>query len=174
MAMNTTRRRRTHGLPAVLTSFVGRRHEMAEVKRLLSESRMVTLTGVGGVGKTRLALRVALDVQRAFPDGGWLGELAELADPALLGPTLGEGPDVRELSSRPPLEVLIDHLRDRQALVVLDNCEHLLGECATLVDTLLRSAPDVRILATSRQALGIWGEQSLPVPTLTLPDPRGE
>src|SRR5437879_12832337 len=100
MAMNTTRRRRTHGLPAVLTSFVGRRHEMAEVKRLLSESRMVTLTGVGGVGKTRLALRVALDVQRAFPDGGWLVELAELADPELLAQRLGAGFGGRARSSR--------------------------------------------------------------------------
>jgi predicted ATPase/DNA-binding NarL/FixJ family response regulator len=170
MTMSTTRRRQVHGLPAVLTSFVGRRREMAEVKRLLSESRMVTLTGVGGVGKTRLALRVALDVQRAFPDGVWLVELAELANPELLAQTVVEALDVREVSSRPSLDVLLDHLRDKQALVVLDNCEHLLSECAVIADSLLRGAPDVRILATSRQALGIWGEQSLPVPTLTLPD----
>ncbi|MFE5126118.1 ATP-binding protein [Streptomyces sp. NPDC056669] len=152
---------------------MGRRHEAAEVKEMLSASRLVTLTGVGGVGKTRLALRVADEARRAFPDGVWLAELAELDNPALLAQGLTEALEIRDHSPRPALDVLVDHLRDRQALIVLDNCEHLLEECARLADRLLRAAPGLRLLATSRQALGTAGEQSLAVPTLGLPDLEG-
>ncbi|WP_433253727.1 ATP-binding protein [Streptosporangium sp. CA-135522] len=171
MTSTTSKRRRAAGLPAEVTSFVGRRHEVAEAKRLLSGARVVTLTGVGGVGKTRLALRVAADVQRAFRDGVWLVDLAGLDDPELLVPSVNEALTIRDHSSRPPLEVLVDHLRDRQALLVLDNCEHLLHDCAVVVETLARSASAVQVLATSRQALGIASEQTLPVPTLPMPDP---
>lgn len=157
-------------LPAEVTSFVGRRHEMAEVKQLLSTSRTVTLTGAGGVGKTRLALRVALDVWREFRDGVWLVEFATLESPDLLSEVVVESLEIQDHSSRPALQVVTDHLRDRQALVILDNCEHLVHECAVLADVLLRAAPHVQILATSRQALGISGEQTVPVPTLPLPD----
>lgn len=157
-----------HGLPAEVTSFVGRRHEVAEVKRLLSGSRLVTLTGVGGVGKTRLASRVAVGLRRAFPGGVWLVELADLDKPELLVPAVIEALEIRDHSARPPMEVLIDHLCDRQALVVLDNCEHLLRDCAVMAETLLRVAPDLNILATSREALGIVGEQIMVVPALPL------
>ncbi|GGO90270.1 LuxR family transcriptional regulator [Wenjunlia tyrosinilytica] len=157
-------------LPTEVTSFVGRRHEVAEVKKLLSASRMVTLTGVGGVGKTRLASRVAADVRRAFLDGVWMVELAALEDPDLLVQTVTESLEVRDYSSRPAMEVLTEYLRDKQVLLILDNCEHLLHECATVAEALLRSTPDLRILATSRQPLDITGEQTLAVPTLSLPD----
>ncbi|GAA2440519.1 LuxR family transcriptional regulator [Actinomadura vinacea] len=147
---------------------MGRRQELAEVRRMLSVSRMVTLTGVGGVGKTRLATRSATTLRRAFPDGVWLVELAYLEKPELLITLVMEAMEIRDHSSRPPLEVLVGHLRDKQALVVLDNCEHLLYECAVLAETLLRSAPELRILATSRQILGIAGEQTLTLPPLSL------
>ncbi|RSS42946.1 LuxR family transcriptional regulator [Streptomyces sp. WAC05858] len=173
VATSTPTGRQAVRLPAEVTSFVGRRHEAAEVKEMLSASRLVTLTGVGGVGKTRLALRVADEARRAFPDGVWLAELAELNNPALLAQGVTEALEIRDHSPRPALDVLVDHLRDREALIVLDNCEHLLEECARLADRLLRAAPRLRLLATSRQALGTAGEQSLAVPTLGLPDPEG-
>ncbi|MER6942974.1 LuxR C-terminal-related transcriptional regulator [Nonomuraea sp. NPDC000554] len=169
----TSKRQQTGSLPAEVTSFVGRRHEVAEVKQLLSGSRAVTLTGMGGVGKTRLALRVANEVRRAFRDGVWLVELAALESPDLLGQAVAEALEIRDHSVDPVLQILIEHLRDKQALIVLDNCEHLVEESAILAETLLRSAPELRILATSRQALGIAGEQALPVPTLALPDLEG-
>ncbi|WP_203973063.1 ATP-binding protein [Planotetraspora silvatica] len=153
--------RRPSGLPAEVTSFVGRRHEMAEVRRLLSGSRVVTLTGVGGVGKTRLALRAAVEARRQFPDGVWLVELAGLDDADLLAQTIAEGLEIRDFSRMPPSDLIVEHLADRQALIVLDNCEHLLIECAVLVDTLVRALPDLRVLATSRQPLGIASEQTL-------------
>ncbi|MCO5971058.1 ATP-binding protein [Actinoallomurus soli] len=165
-AFDTTRPGQIHGVPAEVTSFVGRRHEVAEVKRLLSVSRLVTLSGVGGVGKTRLATRVGTLVHRAFPDGVWLVELAALNDPGLLVPAVCEALRIPDRSVRPPLQVLVDHLEDAQALLILDNCEHLVGECAVLAEALLRACPRLRILATSRQALGVAGEQTLSVPSL--------
>ncbi|MEZ0074204.1 LuxR C-terminal-related transcriptional regulator [Planotetraspora sp. GP83] len=160
------RRLRGGGLPVEGTSFVGRRQEVADVKRMLSGARMVTLTGAGGVGKTRLAAHVAGDVRRAFPDGVWLVELAELATPELLVQTLTEVLEIRALSARPQLEAVVEHLRDKRALVVLDNCEHLLPACAMITERLLRSAPGLRILVTSRQPLGVSCERMLPVPAL--------
>jgi predicted ATPase/DNA-binding NarL/FixJ family response regulator len=148
---------------------VGRRREVADVKRLLSKSRLVTLTGVGGVGKTRLAYRVATEVRRAFPDGVWLVELADLENPELLTHTVAKALGIEDRAGRPPEEALTEHLRDVAALVVLDNCEHLLPGCAALAELLLRSAPSLRILTTSRQLLGITGEQVLTVPVLSLP-----
>ncbi|WP_246091079.1 ATP-binding protein, partial [Nonomuraea deserti] len=142
-----------------MTSFVGRRREVAEIKRLLGTAPVVTLTGVGGVGKTRLALKVAAEVERAFSDGVWLVELAALGDPKLLGQAVLSALKVQNHSSRPPVEVLVEHVRGRRMLVVLDNCEHLLDECAVLAATLVSSAPELRILATSREALGIAGER---------------
>ncbi|WP_185075415.1 ATP-binding protein [Nonomuraea jabiensis] len=158
------------GLPAEVTSFVGRRHEVAEVKHLLSASRAVTLTGVGGVGKTRLAVRVGQDVRRAFRDGVWLVELAELDGPAMLAQAVAEALEIRDHTGDAPMRVLTCHLRDKQALLILDNCEHMIGECAALSEALLRAAPDLRVLATSRQAMGIAGEQAVPVAPLPLPD----
>ncbi|WP_239108445.1 ATP-binding protein [Microbispora siamensis] len=159
------------GLPAEVTSFVGRRHELAELKRLLGTSHVVTLIGAGGVGKTRLALRAAEDVRRSFPGGVRLVELAALEDPALLVQTVAEVLSVNDHSTRPPLDALVERLRGRQTLIVLDNCEHVLAECAVLVDTLVRALPDLRVLATSRQALGIDGEQIVELAPLAMPAP---
>ncbi|MEV1169596.1 LuxR C-terminal-related transcriptional regulator [Nonomuraea sp. NPDC049784] len=157
------------GLPAEVTSFIGRQHEVATVKRLLSDARMVTLTGPGGVGKTRLALRVAAHLRRAFPDGVWLVELAELDNPALLPQAVVAALKIQDHSAQPPMQVLTEHLREQRTLVVLDNCEHVLDESAVMAQTLLCSAPELRILATSRQPLGITSEQMFAVPTLPLP-----
>ena len=152
-----------------LTSFVGRRHELDEVKRLLSAARLVTLTGTGGVGKTRLAVRAADGLRRAFPDGAWLAELADLDDDALLTPAVAAALDLRDATSRWPVATLIDHLAGKRLLLVLDNCEHLLDACAVLADALLRGCPGLRVLATSRQPLGIAGETTLAVGPLSLP-----
>src|SRR5271156_6278852 len=164
--------RRTLGnLPAEVTSFVGRRRELADAKRALSKSRLVTLTGVGGVGKTRVAERVARDRRRAYPHGVWLVELGELADPALLTQTVLTGGGVRGQPSGDALGGLIDSVRGRRLLLVLDNCEHLLDEVAALSTALLRSCPDVQILATSRGPLRVVGEVVLPVPPMAAPEP---
>lgn len=156
-------------LPADLTSFVGRRSEVHAVRQHLSDSRLVTLTGVGGVGKTRLALRVAHDLRRVFLGGVRLVELASLKDPDLLPHTLMDSLGIREQAADVSA-VLDDYLRPRHLLLVLDNCEHLLEATADLADRLLRVAPKLRILATSRQALMIAGEHVYPVPTLPVPD----
>ncbi|MFD9670005.1 ATP-binding protein [Rhodococcus sp. NPDC059968] len=156
-------------LPLELTVFVGRRRELTETKRLLSVARLVTLTGVGGVGKTRLALRVAANVRRAFDGGVWLVELGELHDAELLADTVVAAFGLREQSSNPSLELLAEHIADRRMLLVLDNCEHLVGAAAMLAERLLRQCPELRILATSREPLGIGGEAVMRVPPLTLP-----
>ncbi|WP_245765010.1 ATP-binding protein [Nonomuraea jiangxiensis] len=169
---STSRSQHVCRLPAEVTSFVGRRHEVAEVRQLLSVSRAVTLTGVGGVGKTRLALRVGHEVRRAFRDGVWLVELAALQCPELLAEVVAEALEIRDLTSTAPLAALTEHLRDKQVLVILDNCEHLVAECAVLAETLLRTAGEARVLATSREALGIGGEHVVPVPPLSLPERR--
>lgn len=161
--------RQVGNLPVEVTSFVDRRHEMAEVRRLLSVSRLVTLTGVGGVGKTRLALRAATDHHRAF-DALWFVDLSGLHDPALVTQTVAATVGLRDLSNRHPLTALGEFLTTRSVLLVLDNCEHLLDACAVLTDGLLRAAPDLRILATSRQSLGISGESTLSVPPLSIPE----
>ncbi|MFD9667291.1 ATP-binding protein [Rhodococcus sp. NPDC059968] len=158
-------------LPVELTSFVGRRRELTEAKRLLSLARLVTLTGVGGVGKTRLAVRVAANVRRAFDDGVWLIELGELNDPDLLADTVVAALGLREQSSNPAPELLAEHLADRRVLLVLDNCEHLVEAAAVLAETLLRQCPGLRVLATSREPLGIGGEAVMRVPPLTVSDP---
>ncbi|MEQ4209996.1 LuxR C-terminal-related transcriptional regulator [Actinopolymorpha sp. B9G3] len=161
---------RPGNLPADATTFVGRRSEVAEVRRLLSDARLVTLTGVGGVGKTRLAVRIAAGMQRAFHDGVWLVDLTRLSDPSMVVQAVLETLQVHDQSSRDPLRILTDYLRDRQVLLVLDNCEHLLQACATVADALLRTAPGLRILATSRQPLNIPDEHTMPVHPLTLPE----
>jgi predicted ATPase/DNA-binding CsgD family transcriptional regulator len=170
MASSTSKRRRVRKLPAEVTSFVGRRHELAEVKTLLSRSRLVTLTGVGGVGKTRLAIRIAMDVERAFPDGVWLVELASLDDPGLLSETLMEVLGLQENPVRSPLESVSEYLTGKKTLLILDNCEHLLHDCAIFAEEVLASAPQLRIIATSTQPLRIRGEQILPVLPLPVPD----
>jgi predicted ATPase/DNA-binding CsgD family transcriptional regulator len=156
-------------LPAELTSFVGRRHELSQARRLFASSRMLTLTGVGGVGKTRLALRLAAEVRRTFRDGVWLAELAALRDPHLLPNAVADTLDLRQESGDPTSD-LLQFLEERQLLLVLDNCEHLAEACADLSSKLLAATPELRILATSRHVLGVEGEQILPVPPLSTPD----
>jgi serine/threonine-protein kinase PknK len=157
-------------LPAELTRFVGRKRELADARGRLERSRLVTLTGVGGVGKTRLALRLASDLRRAFPDGVFVVELAEVREPALVGHTVGVAVGLREHDVRQRLSALIDHLTARRVLLVLDNCEHLVDDCAALAEGLLRACPELRVLATSRQPLGVGGESVVPVPPLSLPE----
>ncbi|MFF5205835.1 ATP-binding protein [Streptosporangium sp. NPDC000396] len=151
------------------SSFVGRRQEMADVRRLLPRTRLLTLTGAGGVGKTRLARRTAQSLGGRFRDGVEFVELATLEDSELLGPAVAAALGLRDTRSH-TMPVLTDYLRGKRMLLVLDNCEHLLHACAILVDALLRAAPRLRILATSRQALGVAGEQILWVPSLPVPD----
>jgi predicted ATPase/DNA-binding CsgD family transcriptional regulator len=162
--------RRLGNLAVETTSFVGRRKEVAETRRLLCSARLVTLTGVGGVGKTRLALRVADQVGRSFTEGICVVELAGLREPELLPLTVMQALGLRNRSTRNPVDVLADYLQDRQFLLVLDSCEHLVPACAELVYTLLRAAPRLRVLATSRQQLGMIGEHVLVVPPLSTTD----
>ena len=154
-------------LPGHLTSFVGRHREVAEVLDTVRISRLTTLTGVGGVGKTRLALQVAADGIDLFPDGAWLVELASVADSALIMREISRVVGVREEAARPLREVLIEHLDGKELLLVLDNCEHVIDETAKIADDLLRSVPGLTILATSREGLGIGGERLWRVPSLT-------
>jgi predicted ATPase/class 3 adenylate cyclase len=161
-----------HNLPVQLTSFIGREVEMAEVKRLLETARLLTLTGTGGCGKTRLALEVAADLLEAFVDGVWLVELAPITDTALVVQTVASVLHAREEVGRPLMDTLSDAVRGRNVLVVLDNCEHVVGACATLTHALLVAGTTLRILATSRERLGVAGEVSYAVPSLSVPDAR--
>jgi predicted ATPase/DNA-binding CsgD family transcriptional regulator len=166
--VRATMKRRLDNLPADLTSLVGRRVESAAVKQRLAESRLVTLTGIGGVGKTRLALAVSRQVRRAFNDGVWLVQLAELSRPELLALTAMQALGIRSDGDE-TVASLIDYLDDRRLLVVLDNCEHLVEACARLVDAVLRACPHIQVLATSREPLRIDGEVVFRVPPLSLP-----
>jgi predicted ATPase len=161
-------------LPLELTSFVGRRTELSEMKSLLSTSRLVTLAGIGGVGKTRLALRAAAEARRDFGDGAWLVELGELRDGSLLVEVVAATLGVRDDSARSLREILIDFLCSRKLLLVLDNCEQVVEEAAKLTEALLRACPELRILATSRETLGIGGECVLRLSPLVLPDADAE
>ncbi|WP_040685947.1 protein kinase domain-containing protein [Nocardia vinacea] len=158
-------------LPLELTSFIDRRTEVSELKNLLSSARLVTLTGTGGIGKTRLALRAASSARRGFADGVWSIELAELSDPALLVDVVAATLGVRNESASPLLEALIDFLSPRETLLVVDNCEQVVEAVAKLTETLLRTCPELRILATSREPLNIAGETVLRVAPLTVPEP---
>ncbi|MGY4770257.1 ATP-binding protein [Kribbella sp. CWNU-51] len=155
-------------LPAELTSFVGRRRELADTRRLLSSSRLLTLTGPGGVGKTRLALRMAAEVRRTFADGVWFVELAAVYEADLLAYTLAEALELSQISAN-PTDDLAEYLEDRHLLLVLDNCEQVADACAVLVGKLLAAAPRLQIIATSRHLLGVEGEQVLSVPPLSTP-----
>ncbi|GAA3237950.1 LuxR family transcriptional regulator [Pseudonocardia petroleophila] len=154
-----------HGFPAEMTSFVGRRAEVRSVRKHLEESRLVTLTGVGGVGKTRLACTVATELRRAYPDGIWFIDLSELMEEELVPAAVADALGVR---SSPTNSVLFESLAHRQALVVLDNCEHLLEACSALAHKLLRSAPKMRIMTTSREPLSVLGETIFDVTPLSL------
>jgi non-specific serine/threonine protein kinase len=159
-----------HNLPVPLTSFVGRQREVAEVTQRLRAARVLTLTGVGGCGKTRLAMEVGRQVVERYPDGVWLVELGPLADPSLVPQTVAAALDLRETGEQSITSTLGTALRARHLLLVLDNCEHLLDACTQLVDALLRACPDVQVLATSREPLGLTGEVAWRVPSLPVPD----
>jgi predicted ATPase len=159
-----------HNLPAPRSSFVGRESEIEEVERELATTWLLTLTGVGGSGKTRLALEVARDLVEAYPDGAWLVALAPLSEEALVPKAMAEALGVPENPQEPLTDTLAEALGDRCLLLVQDNCEHLLEASARLVDNLLDSCPSLRVLATSREALGVEGEIRWVVPPLSVPD----
>ena len=158
-----------NNLPRHLTSFVGRRRDVAEVQQLTTESALVTLTGPGGVGKTRLCLQVAAEVLDTFVDGAWLIELETLTDETLVAQQVAVAMGITEVSDAGAEEALLGHLRSREALLIFDNCEHLIDASARLANSLLRTCPGLRILATSREALGVAGERLYPVRSLSLP-----
>jgi len=163
-----------HGnLTGELTGFVGCRAELALVRQSLAAARLVTLTGPGGIGKTRLALRTASAARRAFRDGVWLTELAGLRDPALLAAELASSLGLSDQAATWGVTALSDHLAARQALLILDGCEHLTDGCAVLADALLRGCPELRILATSRHVLRVAGEVTVVVPPMSVPSEAG-
>jgi len=160
-----------HNLPAQMTSFIGRATEIAEIKQALGVHRLVTLTGSGGAGKSRLSLQVGMESLHQFSDGVWLAELAPVTDPTLVPQTVLSLFNLREDSHRSALEILIDHLRAKTLLLLLDNCEHLIEACAQISEALLHACPRLRILASSREPLGIDGEVAYRVPSLRAPNP---
>ncbi|HEX2542448.1 MAG TPA: tetratricopeptide repeat protein [Caldimonas sp.] len=162
-----------NNLPQPATSFIGRERELAEVRNLLGTSRLLTLLGMGGLGKTRLSLQVAAEQMHQFPDGVWFLDLAPISDPALVVGEAAKVLGVREEPDRPLLQTLCAHLKSRRALLILDNCEHLVKASAQLASAILKVAPQVRLLASSREALRAPGEQCYPVLPLPVPS-RGD
>jgi predicted ATPase/class 3 adenylate cyclase len=156
-------------LPAQLTSFVGRVQEIEQIKEGLRKARLLTLSGPGGCGKTRLSLQVGGDLNAQFEDGVWFVELAPVSDPQLILQIVISALGMREHGEKPALQVLCDYLRAKKALLILDNCEHLVTACASMVDAILRFCPHVKVLISSREALGVPGELTFPVPCLSLP-----
>jgi len=148
------------------TDFVGREGELLQIAALLERSRLLTVVGPGGVGKTRVALVAASAAVDTYPDGVWITELSGLRDPGLLINTVGDVLGLPEQDARPKLDAVLDYLRDRRLLLIFDTCEHLLDSCATLIQSIVRYAPDVTILATSRQPLDTPGEHIFQIPPL--------
>ena len=163
-----------NNLPVQVTSFVGREHEIGEVKRLLGSTSLLTLTGSGGSGKTRLALQAAADLLEDSGDGVWLVELASLTDPILVPQSVVSVLGMRVEPGVCPTRTVTEYLKSRHLILILDNCEHLLGACAQLTDALIRSCPRVKVLCTSREGLGIAGETTYRVPSLSLPGPKDD
>jgi predicted ATPase/class 3 adenylate cyclase len=159
-----------NNLPIQLTTFIGREKEIIEIKQELSAHRLVTLTGSGGTGKTRLSLQVAVELLELFDHGVWFIELAPLADPGLIPQTILSTIGISEQQGKTPLEILKEYLHEKQLLLILDNCEHLIEASAQVANSLLNAAPNLKVMASSREALGVKGELSYPVPSLTLPD----
>jgi non-specific serine/threonine protein kinase len=165
-----TSKSKNSNLPEPVTSFIGRERELIEIKRLLPRTRLLTLVGVGGLGKTRLALQVGAEVLDAYREGVWLVQLAALEDPDLVPQAAASALGLKEESGRSLMQTLAEHLASRHLLLVLDNAEHLLAACALVADTLLPQCPQLVILATSREKLGMAGEQTYPVPAMSTPD----
>jgi len=164
---------RLGNLPAEATSFIGRRRELGEIRKKLPTARLVSLVGPGGVGKTRLALRIAADLGRGFADGAWLVELGEVRDGALVINAVLAALDLRDQAAVKPLQILLSDLQNRQLLLVLDNCEHLLGDVAPLVADVLRAAPGLTLITTTREPLQVPGEHVIPIPPLQVPPGDG-
>jgi predicted ATPase/DNA-binding CsgD family transcriptional regulator len=164
---------RVGNLPAESTTFVGRRRQLGEIRARLASARLVSLVGPGGVGKTRLGLRIGSDLARGFADGAWFVELAEVRDPDLVPNAVLAALDLRDQASAKPVEILASYLQTRRLLLVIDNCEHVLAAAGLLVAEILRSAPNVRVIATSREPLQVSGEQVIPVAPLELPQREG-
>src|SRR5215472_10301171 len=162
-------RRARHNLPVRLTSFLGREQELAALDEMVAGARLVTVTGAGGAGKTRLAVEFAAAAAGRFDDGAWLAGLAGITDPGLVPAQVMAALGVRQTGETPPMEALRYRLRSAELLLVLDNCEHLPGACAALAADLLGSCPGLRVLATSREPLGVPGEAVCPVPPLAVP-----
>jgi predicted ATPase/class 3 adenylate cyclase len=161
-----------NNLPLQLTTFIGREKEIEQIKKRLEKNRLVTLTGSGGVGKTRLSIQIASELLSQYPNGGWLVELAPITDPALVAQAVCNVLDITLQGSTSPLTVLTEYLHSKKLLLVVDNCEHLIDTCAHLCDSLLHACPNLHIIASSREALGIDGENAYRVPSLSLPDPK--
>jgi len=161
-----------NNLPQPLTSFIGRVKEIGELRQMLAAARLLTLTGSGGCGKTRLALQLAREAMPLFRDGVWLVELAALADPLLVPQALAKTLGVKEEAGANLVQTISAHLDSHHALLVLDNAEHLLAACAELADTVLQHCPHITVIVTSREGLGVAGESTYRVPSLSLPDPR--
>src|SRR5450631_3299711 len=166
-------RKRTN-LPESLTSFVGRERELAEIKQRLPGTRVLTLTGTGGIGKTRLAQQAAAEMLDAYRDGVWFVDLAPLGDPTLVPSALAQVLQVKEAAGQPLLTVLCNHLQTKEILLILDNCEHVLDACARFVAVLLRETAQVTVIATSREPLHLAAEHPYPVAALPLPDPKAD
>jgi predicted ATPase len=159
-----------HNLPTQMTTFIGRERELAETQRKLDSARLLTLIGPGGAGKTRLAMEIAANQLERFKDGVWLVELAPIADPGFVVSTIAAVFELHEVQGVPLITLLVDYLRAREALLVLDNCEHLVEASARVADQLLHACPQLKIIASSREALSVEGETVYRVPSLSLPD----
>jgi len=164
----------TNNLPQQITSFIGRERELAEVKQLLAQNRLVTLTGVGGIGKTRLSLQVAAAVRNTYPDGVWLVEFGPISDQSLVLTSVAQVLGIKEAPGVPLTQTLCSYLKSRHLLMVFDSCEHLTDACATLADALMRATHNIRILVSSQNPLQIGGEQRFPSPPLSVPDPDAD
>src|SRR6202158_4203834 len=164
---------RPGNLPAETTSFIGRSHELAELRKKLNTARVVSLVAPGGVRKSRLAIRIATDLGRGFAAGAWLVALAEVRDAGLVANAAVAALDLRGQAATEPLQILVSHLQDKQLLLVLDNCEHLVEAAGQLVAEVLRAAPNVRVITTSREPLQVLGEHVVPVSPLELPPGDG-
>ncbi len=161
-----------HNLPAPTTSFIGREKEKVEIKQAIGAHRLVTLTGSGGTGKTRLSLQVAVDLLDQFADGIWFVELAPLTDSSLIPQTILTAMEASEQQDKTPAQALIERVRGKKLLLILDNCEHLIEAVAKLVETLLSNAPELKVMASSREALGVKGEMAWHVPSMSVPDAK--
>ena len=170
----TTLETSNHNLPLQLTSFIGRERELTEARKLLSSTRLLTFTGPGGTGKSRISLQVAAEQLSEFKDGVWLTELAPLIDPTYIISTIASTFNLREIQAVPLIDTVTDYLRGKKILLILDNCEHLIQACARIANQLLHNCPNLKIISSSREALGIDGETVYRVPSLSLPPAPGD